>query len=416
MAGKVKKYDPQDPNARSQAVIDRQQEMDIAEEKEIARERRAEERRRRERIWERNSRIARESQPTTADIRDKGSRDPDGVKRTTGYDGKNARIWRQKRGMGRYAVHKKDGEYVDPGNGDLFGYGPGVGYDGKPVKGDQDNSPWAPIDTRNKDRKTGEALPFEPGKGPKLSFSDTQTGSSRFTSAFETREFRENWIKERMESQGWVMDDQAIKGTARPYGWTRALEQAQADFRKQANEWRQQRSDFLLGKYREQNAPGAPVGPTRSVESQAQQVQETDNASAEAAGAGPVQRSSTGVSSGVGQTSQPASQPASQPSVIRSADGRVTMEGNFSSGEIADFSRAIGADTSREMKTGTRVNGGRYVRGGQIFFGSDDAFKSYSQSPIRESQARAAVPGETYFGRNRVDPNDPSRRRKYGVI
>ena len=249
--------------------------------------------------------------------------------------------------------------YIDTLNHDLFGEG----------SVEKPPEPWMPLDTtRTGDDK--KPMAYERGQGAKLSFSDTQPGGSkRFTAAFETPEFKRDWIETEMNRRGYSLDGVQDAETVR------ARTQVEAMWRKQSNEWRTKKGEFLLNEFREQgkSKPAAqPAAQPASVEAQGAAAQGNADAAGAAAAASPVATpSGTAAQPTVqpGTVAQPAVQPANIVQ-IRPADGRASVDGRFN--------RILGDGTPKEAATGARVKGttdGRYIQGGYIFFGNDKDFE-----------------------------------------
>lgn len=323
--------------------------------------------------------------------------------------------------------------YIDTLNHDLFG----EGSVGKPPE------PWMPLDTtRTGDDK--KPMAYERGQGAKLSFSDTQPGGSkRFTAAFETPEFKRDWIETEMNRRGYSLDGVQDAETVR------ARTQVESMWRKQSNEWRTKKGEFLLNEFREQgkSKPAAqPAAQPASAEAQGAAAQNSADAAGTAAAASPVKltadypvfgskvtvwsadydfrpnryrTSARGASSTYGKDGVPSDDEYSDnvrgwdlsdivPSEewttrhnkereaeglpvqkgvrvhqIRSADGRATIEGDFTADQavkhMATLDRVLGDGTPKEKEaaTGARVkgtSGGRYIQGGSIYFGDDKDF------------------------------------------
>lgn len=323
--------------------------------------------------------------------------------------------------------------YIDTLNHDLFGEG----------SVEKPPEPWMPLDTtRTGDDK--KPMAYERGQGAKLSFSDTQPGGSkRFTAAFETPEFKRDWIETEMNRRGYSLDGVQDAETVR------ARTRVEAMWRKQSNEWRTKKGEFLLNEYREQGkskSVAQPAAQPASAEAQGAAAQDRADAAGTAAAASPVKItadypvfgsqvtvwsddsivdtvhryrvSGRGASSTYGKDNVPSDSEYSEnvrgwdlsdvaPSdewitrqnkmreaeglpvqkgvrihQIRSADGRATIEGDFTGGQaskhMATLDRVLGDGSPKEAATGARVKGttdGRYIRGGYIFFGNDKDFE-----------------------------------------
>lgn len=252
--------------------------------------------------------------------------------------------------------------YIDTLNHDLFGEG----------SVEKPPEPWMPLDTtRTGDDK--KPMAYERGQGAKLSFSDTQPGGSkRFTAAFETPEFKRDWIETEMNRRGYSLDGVQDAETVR------ARTRVEAMWRKQSNEWRTRKGEFLLNEFREQgkSKPASAEEQPASAEAQGAAAQDSVNATGATAAASPVATPSGTVAQPTvqsGTVAQPAVQPANIVQ-IRSADGRASADGRFTE----RFNRILGNGAPKEAATGARVkgtSGGRYIQGGWIFFGDDKDFE-----------------------------------------
>ena len=218
----------------------------------------------RKRVQAENREKVKEAEPSTTDIN---------------YTGALVKHLRKKgvKGMGRFTPGTKP-KLKDPGDGDFFGEG----------KAEPGREPWMPVDMKRKD-KDGKPVTYERGQGGKLTFSDTQPGSSRFVADFETKEFKEKWIKDQLEQRGYTTD-----GGPQGPGYGRAKSEVEAMWRKQRSQWLQKKTDFLLGELREQikNKKPAAVAPSQAAapEEQVADAEASQSAKASAAAASPVKK------------------------------------------------------------------------------------------------------------------------------
>lgn len=217
----------------------------------------------RKRVQAENREKVKEAEPSTTDIN---------------YTGALVKHLRKKgvKGMGRFTPGTKP-KLKDPGDGDFFGEG----------KAEPGREPWMPVDMKRKD-KDGKPVTYERGQGGKLTFSDTQPGSSRFVADFETKEFKEKWIKDQLEQRGYTTD-----GGPQGPGYGRAKSEVEAMWRKQRRQWVEQKSNFMMGELREQNKkPAAAVAPgqAKGPDEQVADAEASQTAKASAAAASPVKK------------------------------------------------------------------------------------------------------------------------------
>lgn len=347
------------------------------------------------RVQMENREMREEAKPRTADIR---------------YTGTLATHLRKRgvKGMGRFVPGTKP-EFKDPGDGDFFGEG----------KVDAEREPWMPVDMKRKG-EDGKPATYERGQGGKLTFSDTQPGSSRFVAGFETKEFKEKWIKDQLEQRGYATDDGP---KALDYG--RAKNEVESTWRKQRSQWLKQKTDFMLGELREQNKkPEAAVAPDQVADptSQVADAEAAQTAKASAAAASPVKKPESVLANGYsyggtmvysdkGESYRDVSRtdssgkksyvgtefsdeyPSTAPwlngkKTITSDDGKITVETEVKAGQstnptapaaVANYNSAHPTGP-QELATGSRVgSNGRYMKGGQIFFGDEAAYEKYKK-------------------------------------
>lgn len=347
------------------------------------------------RVQAENRETVKESESRTADIN---------------YTGALVKHLRKKgvKGMGRF-VPGTEPKLKDPGDGDFFGEG----------KVDAEREPWMPVDMKRKG-EDGKPATYERGQGGKLTFSDTQPGSSRFVAGFETKEFKEKWIKDQLEQRGYATDDGP---KALDYG--RAKNEVESTWRKQRSQWLKQKTDFMLGELREQNKkPEAAVAPDQAADpaSQVADAEAAQTAKASAAAASPVKKPESVLANGYSygetvvygvrgksyrdvfytdssgkklyvDTEFSGKDPSTAPwlngkKTITSDDGKTTVETEVKAGQYTNPTAAAAVANynsahptgPQELATGSRVgSNGRYMKGGQIFFGDEAAYEKYKK-------------------------------------
>ena len=358
MAGKKLIPSAQEQNAKSQAVIDFEQQKKIEERYRIAAEARDAERRRMERIQAENRDKQRVYDRTRSQF--------PGPK----ISGSNAKVWRKDRGMGR-TMKKPD--LVDPGNGDYFGDGS--------VMAKPKVDPWKPQDT---------AKPGKDGKAPKVGYADI-TGS-RFTAPYRQKGYDKQWIDNWLNERGWATD-----AGPKAYGFRQALEQATSAWKKQRSEWDQRFQGEIHDMWKAGQAPAKPADPAKpapSVETQYGQALQANGQQAASAGASPVAPPAVKSVDPAQPVASPTPQPDSAaPSYRTTVDGRantvtrtrtVLEQPNDFSHDLVprDVSVTTPFRGAGDAMTNRKVAGtsaGRFVRSGEMFFGSDSAFADYKK-------------------------------------
>jgi len=240
-------------------------------------------------------------------------------------------------------------KYTDPGDGDLFG-------EGKVQAG---REPWMPTDTTRKD-KDGKSATYERGQGKKLSFSDTQPGSSRFVADFETKEFKQNWVRDQMSQRGYDMDGQ------KSVGYARALREVESTWLKQRSEWLKQKGDYLMGEFREQNKgtkERVVETPVAAPAVQAVQAEDAQTAKGSAALSAPVVKPETVLADGYsyGKSTQTQNGPSYRPVHKTDVSGNVTTVGEESDDGTVRLTGANGQTSPATRENAPWLNGKKTV-------------------------------------------------------
>lgn len=352
----------------------------------------------RKRVQAENREKVKEAEPSTTDIN---------------YTGALVKHLRKKgvKGMGRFTPGMEP-KLKDPGDGDFFGEG----------KAEPGREPWMPVDMKRKD-KDGKPVTYERGQGGKLTFSDTQPGSSRFVADFETKEFKEKWIKDQLEQRGYVTD-----GGPQGPGYGRAKSEVEAMWRKQRRQWVEKKSNFMMGELREQNKkPAAAVAPgqVKGPDEQVADAEASQTAKASAAAASPVKKpervltdgysygetlvhgdngksyryvfrtDSSGKDAGVyiehsnaGPDTLTQAPRLNGKKTFTSDDGKIKVEANVEAGRYTNPSAAtvVANYNSAHPKApqgpapGTRVgSNGWYTKSGGVFFGSQAEYDKFKK-------------------------------------
>lgn len=310
---------------------------------------------------------------------------------TRNVSGKTAKLWHK---TGR--PFPTPPKYKDTGTGDTFGEG----------KDAPKAEPWKPRDTWR---------PGKDGKPQRLTYVDVM--NSRFTADFETREFREQWIRERMEERGYPQDgsSQSVRYNS-TMGARRAEEEVRAQWRKQEAEWRKQKRKAVLDMYHGQApekppAPGAGGGPTDTEDDATQLVGDRDQEGRDALRNPLVTNPNKPPDEPPDEPPVPPDEPPDEPPdvlldgppdlpkppkppktvTIRSGDGKVSL--TVPRGDAGDARTAMDSydshnggirDGSAVGKHAVGTQTGRHLGRGQIYFGSRSGFDDLVKKRIKD--------------------------------
>lgn len=240
---------------------------------------------------------------------------------------------------------------------------------------------WMPRDTWNRDR-SGAPTVYVPGKSRSIRHSETRTpavspGEARFQSKFESQDFHDQWVADRMAKMGYVGES-----SVGSRGYSSALRRAEAQWGVFRKDMQQKKDEWLYNQWkteqderrtrRMQRSQKAAPTPPPSADKQvsAADASATDVGLAAAASKLPVTYSDY------------AFDPASYAARLSAHRPRLLndMTDLLEEAEAAMRARKPGPRPVPPARPAWAVGKtGRRLRNGQIFFGTDTARREYEK-------------------------------------